>query len=60
MKCIITGVETDNKWKSLPVSKQAIAAARKVIEEFPNYTMRRALLKVNTALIKELKKAKNV
>lgn len=47
MRCIITGVETENKWKNRPVSTAAIKAARKYQEREPNLNLHQALKRLD-------------
>lgn len=58
MKCLVTGIETNNKWNNLAISKEALLAARKVANENSSLTMRQALVKVSKAYIQELKSRK--
>jgi hypothetical protein len=45
MKCIVTGKETNNKWKGFPICKEAIELARLMEgqEGFLHKTMRKRL-----------------
>lgn len=55
MRCIITGVETENKFRNIPVSTNAIKAAKKYQEIDPSLCLRKALMKLDkdfTAMIK--------
>jgi hypothetical protein len=48
MKCIITGVETENKFRNIPVSTDAVKAARKFQELDPRgLSLREALKKLD-------------
>jgi hypothetical protein len=55
MKCIITGVETENKFQNKPVSTDAIKAAKKFQELEPHLSLREALVKLNRDYFKMMK-----
>jgi len=46
MKCIITKIETKNKWKDIPVCSEMVAEAKKLMLQFPHLTRREALEKL--------------
>lgn len=50
MKCLITGMETNNKWRNHPLCKDIIDLARVMREEDPEFkklTLRGALVKLD-------------
>lgn len=55
MKCIITGLDTDNKWKGFPISKQALEDAKETQKKDPWLTTREALRKNQLAHIAKLR-----
>jgi hypothetical protein len=57
MKCIITGAETENKFKNRPVSTDAIKAAKKFQELEPVLTLREALKKLDKDYFEMMKKS---
>lgn len=56
MRCIITGVWTENKYKNIPVSTNAIKAAKKYQELEPGLTLHKALMKLDKDYTEMLKK----
>jgi hypothetical protein len=55
MKCIITKIETKNKWKDIPVCSEMVAEAKKLMEKFPNLTRREALEKLRVEWDRQFK-----
>jgi len=56
MKCIITGVETENKFNNIPVSTNAIRAAKKFQELEPHLSLKQALMKLDKDYFEMIKK----
>lgn len=56
MRCIITGVETENKYQNLPVSTDAVKAAKKYQQLERGLSLRAALMKLDKDYIEMLKK----
>ena len=50
MKCTITGIETNNKFKNVPVSKEAIEIAK---EAYPNLSTKHALIQLRIEIYKK-------
>lgn len=55
MKCIISGVETKNKWRNIPVEKVFVSAAKALMGDY-GLTMRQALKRIDKEYFKTLKK----
>lgn len=55
MKCIISGVETKNKWRNIPVEKVFVSAAKSLMSDY-RLTMREALKRIDREYFKALKK----
>lgn len=43
MRCVVTGKQTDFKWKDVPLVKSAYMAAYGLREKNPHLTMRKAI-----------------
>jgi hypothetical protein len=54
MKCVITNLETNNKWKDVPICTEMVAEAKKVMIE-REMSMRDALVFLQTAWNKQFK-----
>jgi hypothetical protein len=67
MKCVISGVETKNKWRNLPISPEFLEMAKEMMVEdatkcleqgvTSTLTMRRALSKIEDVWLAEKAKA---
>lgn len=55
MKCIITKIETKNKWKNIPVCSEMVVEAKKLMEQFPHLKRREALEKLRVAWDRQFK-----
>ena len=55
MKCIITKIETKNKWKGIPVCSEMVNEAKKLLLQFPHLTRREALEKLRVELDRQFK-----
>lgn len=46
MKCLVTGVETNNKWKNFPICKEAVELAKLLKDEngFKDTTLRERIV----------------
>ena len=54
MRCIITGMETNNKWKGYAICKEMVDTAKELIADQPRrYTMRTALQHLQSEWRKE-------
>ena len=47
MKCVISGLETENKWNNIPVEKVWIDAAKALRTDRPWLTMREAIIEIH-------------
>ena len=56
MKCVITGVETENKFNNIPVSTDAIKAAKKFQELEPHLSLKKALIKLEKDYFEMIKR----
>jgi hypothetical protein len=56
MRCIITGVETENKFENKPVCTDAIKAAKKFQKLEPHLSLRQALVKLDKDYFEMMKK----
>jgi hypothetical protein len=57
MRCIITGIETENKFKNKPVCTDAIKAAKKFQQLEPHLSLKQALIKLNKDYFEMMKKS---
>jgi hypothetical protein len=56
MRCIITGVETENKYQNMPVCTDAIKAAKKFQELQPRLSLSQAINKLDKDYFEMMKK----
>ena len=55
MKCMITKIETKNKWKGIPICSEMVAEAKKLMDQFPHLTRRDALIKLQAEWDRQFK-----
>lgn len=55
MKCIISGVETKNKWRNIPVEKVFVSVAKALMNDY-RLTMKGALKRLHREYFNTIKK----